>query len=119
MSEVSVTINGRRYQIACDDGQEAHLTRLASYIDQRVAELVAAIGQVGEGRLLVMASLLIADELSDAYSKLEDKGGAPPLGRDPATDEAKLHEKIDEIVAPNLEKLADRLESIAGRLDRT
>lgn len=119
MSEVSVTINGRRYQIACDDGQEAHLTRLAIYIDQRVTELVAAIGQVGEGRLLVMASLLIADELSDAYSKMEDKGEAMAPRRDLIVDEAKVREKVEEMLAPVLESLADRLEAIAGSLDRT
>ena len=71
MTLVTVTINGRDYEVACDDGQEAHLSRLGTYVDKRIGELVAAVGQVGEARLLVMASLLLADELSDAYSALE------------------------------------------------
>ena len=75
MASVNVTINGRSYQIACDDGQEAHLKRLGSYIDKRIAELVASVGQIGDARLLVMVSLLIADEMSDAYSKLESVAG--------------------------------------------
>ena len=66
MALVTVTINGRDYEIACDDGQEAHLSRLGTYVDKRIGELVAAVGQVGGARLLVMASLLLADELSDA-----------------------------------------------------
>ena len=69
-----------RAQIACDDGQEAHLKRLGNYIDKRIAELVASVGQIGDARLLVMASLLIADEMSDAYSRLEaaeDGAGSP------------------------------------------
>jgi cell division protein ZapA len=75
MAQVSVRINGRHYQVACEDGQEAHLQKLAAYIDDRVAELVRDVGQVGDARLLVMAALLIADELADAYDELEELRG--------------------------------------------
>jgi cell division protein ZapA len=75
MAQVSVRINGRHYQVACEDGQEAHLQKLAAYIDERVAELVRDVGQVGDARLLVMSSLLIADELADAYDELEELRG--------------------------------------------
>ena len=71
MAQVEVNINGRSYQIVCDDGQEEHLVQLGKYIDQRVRELVAAVGQVGDSRLLVMVSLLIADELADTYADLK------------------------------------------------
>ena len=71
MSQITVKVNGRNYEIACDDGQEAHLTRLAQYVDRRVDELIAAVGQVGDARLLVMASLLVADELSEVYTELD------------------------------------------------
>ena len=50
MVQVTVTINGRDYQVACDDGQEAHLTRLGSYVDNRMGELSAAVGQIGDAR---------------------------------------------------------------------
>ena len=83
MPQVTVQINGRGYQIACDDGQEAHLVRLGNYIDNRIQELVAAVGQIGDVRLLVMVSLLLADELSDAYAQLKvasaDRGVAARL----------------------------------------
>ena len=55
MPEVDVAINGRNYQIACGDGEEAHLAQLGEYVDRRVKELVTAVGQVGDSRLLVMA----------------------------------------------------------------
>jgi cell division protein ZapA len=87
MAQVSVRINGRHYQVACEDGQEAHLEKLAAYIDQRVSELVRDVGQVGDARLLVMSALLIADELADAYDELDelrDLKTAPP-GPDPET----------------------------------
>lgn len=109
MAQVTVTINERKYNVACDDGQEAHLTRLGSYVDRRVGELVAAVGQIGDAKLLVMVSLLLADELSDTYAEMETlKGGK---GATAAVDaEARL--------VSNLEKCAARIESIAERLEQ-
>ena len=105
MGQVNVQINGRKYQIACDDGQETHLSRLGTYVDKRVSELVAAVGQIGDARLLVMVSLLVADELSDLYAELEvarkADGGASAL----LSAEEKLSIKID--------KITNRIESIA------
>jgi cell division protein ZapA len=107
MGQVTVSINDRRYEIACDDGQEAHLTRLSRYIDKRIAELVASVGQIGDARLLVMASLLIADELSEVYTELENERS----GRESGTNA--------EIAAPVIESLAGRLEKIAEQLEQT
>lgn len=110
MAHVSVTINGRNYEIACDDGQEAHLTRLAAYVDKRVSELVAAVGQVGDTRLLVMVNLLIADELSDAYAELA------ALRSDDETVAAR--QAADEALGSNIEMLAKRIESLAEHLEQ-
>ena len=104
MAQVAVTINGRKYDIACDDGQEAHLTRLAQYVDRRVDELVAAVGQVGDARLLVMASLLVADELSEVYTELD---GLRNDKRQPGPT----------IGVADLDKLANRIETIAESLE--
>jgi len=103
MAQVEVTINGRKYRVACDDGQEPHLHQLAQYVDRRVSELVSAVGQVGEARLLVMASLLIADELSEAFASLE--GG-----------ETRAGEAVERL-AEATEALAEKIESIAARLE--
>ncbi len=120
MSQVTVSISGRKYQIACDDGQEAHLTRLAKYVDQRVGELTAAVGQVGDARLLVMASLLIADELSDAYARLEgvgaDKGTGKDTGVDKRNADAEVKKRIDDLLGASLDSLAKRVEGIADRV---
>ena len=110
MGQVNVEINGRKYQIACDDGQEAHLARLGSYIDNRVDELIAAVGQIGDARLLVMVSLLVADELSDAYSELEVARSADDGANKLLNAEEKLSSKMD--------GLADRIESIAETLEQ-
>lgn len=109
MAHVTVSINGRQYQVACDDGQEAHLARLGKYVDNRVSELVAAVGQVGDARLLVMVSLLLADELSDAYSEIEtvktkSEGAARIL-------------ETEERIASTIENIAARIETVAAGLE--
>lgn len=110
MAQVTVTINDRRYNVACDDGQEAHLSRLGAYIDRRVSELVAAVGQIGDAKILVMVSLLIADELSDAYAEMDTlKSGGKGAAAAAAAD-GRLGE--------SLEKLSERIESIAESLER-
>lgn len=110
MAQVSITINGRKHDIACDDGQEAHLTRLSEYVDKRVAELAAAVGaQAGENRLLVMACLLIADELSDTMSELDDLQKAN-------VGVAALME-AEEGLASQVETLAERIETIAAKVE--
>lgn len=109
MAQISVNINNRKYEIACDDGQEAHLKRLSEYVDKRMGELVAAVGQVGESRLLVMAALLLADELSDAYDQIEDlkKENSSP---------SKMN-RLEEELGGFLETLAGRLEAVAEGLE--
>ena len=71
MGQVSVPVNGRSYAITCDDGQEARTRQLAQYVDAKVNGFVATVGQVGEAKLLLLAALIIADELSDANDALE------------------------------------------------
>jgi cell division protein ZapA len=117
MAQVSVRINGRPYQIACDDGQEANLTRLADYVNKRVTQLVAAVGQVGEERLLVMASLLMADELSDIFAEVKALRAAVD-GRDPADRRTPAQRPGNEEMAQKLDLLAVRLERLAESLER-
>jgi len=65
LAQVDVSVNGQSYRIACEDGQEDRLVDLAAMVDEKVLGLVNQIGQVGSNRLLVMAALIIADELVD------------------------------------------------------
>ena len=113
MPQVDVNINGRRYQIACDEGQQDHLSQLAEYVDKRVQELVGAVGQVGDARLLVMPSLLVADELSEAYSALEEND---ETGNGAGSDTG--YER-DEALVSMLEAMASRIEALASGLERS
>ena len=114
-ARVTVTINGRHYQIACDDGQESHLLRLSEYVDKRVAQLVAAVGQAGDAQLLVMASLLVADELMDAQAESGSRNGGSRRSAGPAPQPAAEDPKLIE----NLLAVSERIESLADRLERT
>ncbi|HET9903939.1 MAG TPA: cell division protein ZapA [Xanthobacteraceae bacterium] len=71
MSHVNVTINGRQYRMACEDGQEDHLRALAESFDRRIGSLRANFGEIGDMRLTVMAALMLADELAEAESRLK------------------------------------------------
>jgi cell division protein ZapA len=111
MPELSVTINGRNYAIACEEGQEEHIGRLAGYVKVRVEELVESNGQIGDARLLLMASLLVSDELSDAYADLAAlQAGETDTGKPDGGPDANR-------TADKLERLAERAEAIAARLE--
>ncbi len=119
MPRVSVTVNGRTYEVACEQGQESHVADLAEFLDKRVSEIVGDLGQVGETRLLLMAGLLTADDLANAYDEierlrgaLEDASAARDAARDAAGDEvAKAAESIIGETAGRLEDIAAKLEN--------
>jgi cell division protein ZapA len=130
MGQVTVKVNNVQYQVGCDDGEEDHVLYLAEFIDNRVQELARAMGQVGDERLLLMASLLIAEDLEEAYSELETvrqeiaalKGGAESdqAGAAPAAGNAGGQRSLS--LPPisddgQVEALARRLDSIAARLE--
>jgi len=70
MAHVSVTINGRQYRMACDDGQEHHLARLAHDLDQRITNLRGTFGEIGDMRLTIMAALIVIDEMSEQRQRM-------------------------------------------------
>jgi cell division protein ZapA len=117
MSQINITINGRIYEIACDDGQEDHLARLGTYIDSKVTELAGSVGQVGDARLLVMASLLLADELADVYGELAEAREAIEVAPAQPAQNPADQDALAESMARNLELLAGRVEDIAARLE--
>jgi len=105
MGQVHITVNGRDYRISCDDGQEERLRGLAAYVEERIDDLVDSVGNVGDLRLMVMASLVIADSLFDATAEVERLRAE----RTPAVDATAL--------GPLIEALAARIEDIAAGLE--
>jgi len=103
MASIDIEVAGRRYNVACRDGEEAHLHSVAAMVDQRARDAVDALGTLTETRQLLFAALLMADDIK------EMRAGAgivepPPPPPDPA-------------VAQALERLAARMEALADSLE--
>lgn len=71
MSKVTISLNGRAFTIGCEDGQQAYLRDLAGHLDRHVRDLSDKVGQIGDLRLLLMASLIVADEMREAQGRIE------------------------------------------------
>jgi cell division protein ZapA len=63
MGQVSVTLNGRTYRLECGDGEEAHLIALSEHLGSHVDTMKRKFGQIGDDRLILMAALMVTDEL--------------------------------------------------------
>ena len=107
MASVAVTVNGRAFSLTCDDGEEGRIRRLAQYVDQKVGEFAGRLGQVGEARLILLAALVIADELAEANARLAAEAGGGAVENGAAAARA----------ADGLLGLAARLEAIAARFE--
>lgn len=116
MADVTIEIGGRRYDVTCRDGEEDQLRRLARLVDDKAAQARAAVGGVNEVRQLLLAALLLADELVDLRTArdkaMRDGGGAsqaahhPDVAPDPGPG-----------IAAAIEQLAARMEKIADQID--
>ena len=119
MAQVSATIAGRQFRLACEDGQERHLQALAHNIDQRIIDLRAKFGEIGDTRLTVMAALMVADDLSEAERRirqLEDEIAGLQDARNVAADRAKA---ATNAVLGAFNSAAERIEGITRKLNQT
>ena len=113
MAQVTVRINGYSYTVGCQDGEEQHLLAMAAEVERRIDSIRAVAGPSGEARMLVMAALLMADDLFEiekSQREAREQAGAssPPA---PVAQDPKLERR--------LARLAKRAEDIAAGLDRT
>jgi cell division protein ZapA len=119
MNHVNVTINGRQYRMACEEGQETRLIRLAASLESKVESLRGKFGEIGDQRLTVMAALTACDELLDANARLEKLEQELASLRDvrvAATDRARATQVA---VANALNAAAERIEKTTQILNRT
>ena len=110
MGQVTVVLNGRTYRLECGEGEEAHLTALAAYLGTHIDDMKRKFGQVGDDRLILMASLLVTDELWELRHEMEQlKASLAAARRDRSVaDESAKSTKAD--LAGLIEAVADRLE---------
>lgn len=119
MPEVSVDINGRKFRMACEEGQEQHLQDLAHRFDQQLESFKGSFGEIGDNRLTVMTGLAVLDELVEAEKKL----GALQTELDQVTAAGQaVADESDELegkFASKMEEVARRLELVATSIDAT
>ena len=105
MAQVTLRINGYAYTLGCQDGEEKHLEAMGAEVNRRIEGVRAAAGSSGEARMLVMAALLMADDIFELRTKLQaaEAGGSEP--------------KADPALGRKLDRLAKRAEEIAEGLE--
>lgn len=119
MAIVNATIAGRQFRLACEDGQEEHLTALAKDIDTRIIDLRRKFGEIGDTRLTVMAALMVADDLSEAHRRirrLEEEIQALQDARMVSSDRARA---ASDAVVGAFNSAAERIEGITKKLNQT
>ena len=119
MSHVNVSINGRQYRMACEEGQETRLLRLAESLESRIGSLRGKFGEIGDARLTVMAALTVCDELLDAGQRLRQLEEEVRELRSVRTASADRARVTQTAVANALNAAADRIERTTQVLNRT
>ncbi|MGN6159960.1 MAG: cell division protein ZapA [Devosia sp.] len=119
MADVLVEIDGKKYRMACEDGQEEHLLALANRFNKTVLDLKGDFGQVGDNRLVVMAAIAVLDELGEAEKRIDslkaDIAELTTAGRDLTIEAEEMEQKF----ARRLAEAARKVEAIATAIDET
>lgn len=110
MASVTIAINGHNYAIDCNDGEEPQLQALAAVVDAKVLDVVRMVGQIGDVRLLLMASMLIVDDMHALRGRLE-------ASERTMADLRKAHADLQGHINDAESLAADKLEAAAGRVE--
>lgn len=119
MPEVNVEINGRKYRMACEEGQQDRLIGLASRFNAQVESLKDAVGEIGDNRLTVMAGIAVVDLLAEAERRIRALEDEVVVLTRAGQEVAAEIESLEDQYARKLEEAARTLESVAGVLDNT
>jgi cell division protein ZapA len=115
MAQVTVRINGYAYTVGCQDGEEQHLLSMANEVERRIESIKAVAGQSGEARMLVMAALLIADDLYEMDKQLKETRKQADAAAKAAA--AAAQSAADPKLERRLSRLAKRAEEIAAGME--
>jgi len=119
MAQVSVTINGRQFRMACEDGQEDHLLTLARGLDGRIEELRTKFGEIGDTRLTVMAALTIADELGEMSTRLTRLERELAAAHNVQAATSEQNKMAQAAIAAAMTEAAERVEGVAKKLNQS
>jgi len=113
MAELAVTIDGRVYRVACDEGEEARLGDLAQLVDAKISALRARFGEIGDQRLIIMAAITLADERAEANTRARELEAELARLKAPSTSTPDWAEQV----AESLSEAARRIENVAQDLN--
>ena len=116
MAQVTVSIDGKQYRMACDEGQEEHLIGLAERFDRYVLHLKESFGEIGDQRLTVMAGIMVMDELSELQKRIKGMVSEIDTLRKTRDEALAKANKNDAALTGALGSLADRMETLATTL---
>ena len=116
MPQVVVTISGKTYRMACEEGQEQHLEALAARFDRTMARLRDAFGTIGDQRLTVMTGIMVMDELVDAEARVKALEAKALEAKAEASEEAPPRANGEDETAEAVRRAAERIEALAGKL---
>jgi cell division protein ZapA len=116
MGQVTISLNGKSYRLECDDGEETHLTALADQIGRQIEILKERVGQVGDDRLLLMAGLVLADELHNSRRQLEELDSKLTAIMEDRASTDQLVESAQAELASQIEAAAERIQDLTDRL---
>ncbi|RIX98761.1 cell division protein ZapA [Aureimonas flava] len=117
MPQIAVTIDGKTYRMACGDGEEEHLLALGAGLDERVTRLRGSFGEIGDLRLMVMAALMVADELDEARGRIAAAEGETAALRDREAQSAHGARAGDQRLTEHLLGVSEIVERIAAKLE--
>jgi len=117
MAKVSIAINGRKYALGCDDGEEARLERLGQQLDERLSMLANQFGQIGDLRLMVMAGITLMDELDELRGNVSAQAEQMSVDIQKQASTAKAHAaRTERKAADMLTETAERIDALVERL---
>jgi len=116
VAQINVTINGRNFRMACEDGQEEHLLKLAKDFNARIEGIRAQFGEVGDMRLTIMAAITMADELTDAMQKIRKLEHEISALQDASIVAADRAQAAERAVAAAFNAACERIEAVAKSL---
>ena len=116
MAQVSITIGGRAYRMACDDGEEEHLTALAERLNHSIEQLRARFGEIGDQRLTVMAAITLADQNSEAERRLQQLRAEVAGLEEARAAVVERQAGVEAGIASAIDDMAARLEALAVRV---
>ena len=119
MGEVSVEINGRKFRMACEDDQEAHLTELAQRFNLTVEQFKGSFGEIGDNRLTVMAGIAVLDDLVEAERQIEQLQAEIERVQAAQAQVIQQSEALEQNFAKTLSETARKIEAVAVVIDET